>query len=50
MIFYILTRTIEHTSRAEVNILFHVYSVCVGVVLLAVAIETDAEMWPISVL
>lgn len=33
-----------------VILLLHLSSVCVGVVLLAVAIETDAEMWPISVL
>lgn len=44
---YILARISKHPSEVKVNILFCVHWVYVGVVLLAVAIETDAKMWQI---
>lgn len=42
---YILTRISKHPSKVKVNILFCVCWGYVGVLLLAVAIETDAKMW-----
>lgn len=41
----ILTRSIKQPSTTKVNTLIYVHWVYVGVVLLAVAMET--EMWPI---
>lgn len=44
---YILARISKHPSKVKVNILFCVHWVYAGVLLLAVAIETDAKMWQI---
>ena len=47
MMVFIFHLISKHPSKVKVNILFCVHWVYVGVVLLAVAIETDAKMWQI---
>jgi len=44
---YILARISKYPAKVKVNILFCVHWFYVGVVFLAVAIGTDAEMWQI---
>lgn len=46
---YILARISKHHSKVKVSILFCVYWMHFGVLLLTIAIETDAKIWQIYI-